>query len=105
MDIKERRKVYKSAVSRWGGRAQIIAAIEELSELTNQLAKYLNGKYENFANITDELADSRIMIEQVEYNLCLEKEVRERMEVKLKKLKKIISGEVGHRHKPTTKND
>jgi len=95
MIFRERLKLYKKASLKWGSSSQIIVAIEELSELTNQLAKHLNGKCKDMAHIVDELADSRIMIEQVEFVLDLEDRVKHRMKVKLNRLQELINKNQG----------
>lgn len=57
-----RQELYKTALSAFGIDAQIIVAIEELSELIKELTKYLRGEEEN---IDGEMADVEIMLEQL----------------------------------------
>ena len=92
MEAMERINIYRDASIKWGEKSQMIAAIEEFSELIDQIAKQLNGKTQR-KNIIDEIADARIMIEQLEYNLCCGHEVETRVEDKLIRLKKILSGQ------------
>lgn len=62
MELKE---IYEKLIETFGEKAQIIVAIEELSELQKALCKYLRG-YANFENIVEEIADVKIMLEQLE---------------------------------------
>ena len=56
--------VYKQASDKWGEKAQIIVAIEEMAELTQALTKYLRTD-QLCDNIAEELADVEIMTEQL----------------------------------------
>lgn len=67
-------KILEGAIKTWGEEAQIVVAIEELSELTKALTKWLryyltsHGDYEQIvADIREEMADVGIMLNQ----LCL----------------------------------
>ena len=60
----DRYNIYNSAIDTFGESNQIIVAIEEMSELTQELTKYLRGSA-NIENITEEIADVEIMIEQL----------------------------------------
>jgi hypothetical protein len=51
-------------LERFGDEAQIRKSIEELAELTVQLAKHLNGA-DNTNEIVDEMADVQIMLWQL----------------------------------------
>lgn len=57
-------RIFKELIDKYGDK-QVIVAIEELSELQKELCKYLRGKG-NIENITEELADVQIMIEQMQ---------------------------------------
>lgn len=70
------KRVYKKAIKVFGRDPQIVAAIEEMGELTQALARYLNGKSDN---VEEELADVSIMLEQLQ--LLFDKR-------KIKKIKK-----------------
>ncbi len=96
-----RRNLYIKASEKWGENAQIIVAIEELSELSVQLAKILNGKNDGYDNLIDELADVRIMVEQIELNFGVSSIVENRMEEKLNRLEGMVSGAIEHVHKRT----
>ena len=61
----KKKDVYNKAKATWGIDAQVTKAIEELSELQKELCKFLldDGSMEH---ITEEIADVKIMIEQLE---------------------------------------
>ena len=59
-----RRDTYAAAVQTFGKHAQIILAMEEMSELTKELSKNIRGR-ENTAAISEEMADVEIMLEQL----------------------------------------
>tara|TARA_R110000803_G_scaffold162194_1_gene225837 strand:+ start:32511 stop:32849 length:339 start_codon:yes stop_codon:yes gene_type:complete len=96
----QREQLYKDASNFWGETAQKVAAIEELSELMNEVAKNINGKNKRGTEgMIDELADCRIMIEQLEQMFQVESHVEIRINQKLEKLRKIINGKIDHIHK------
>lgn len=95
MSLEERQEVYKMATDKWGWKNQSIAVIEELAELIVELAKGFNGKrtgLEADLKLIDELADVRIMIEQVEFNTGFRTDVQMRMEQKLISLRAKLDG-------------
>lgn len=65
-------ELYKAAVQKFGERAQILVAIEEMSELTKALLKYIRhedfnqGEYDDIVeSIAEERADVSIMLNQL----------------------------------------
>ena len=90
MELKERKKVYKRATEKYGVKSQLIVALEEFAELSVEIAKHLNGKRANRHGLIDELADARITLEQVEFNLGLEEKVSDRLIIKMQKLINIV---------------
>ena len=58
------KNLYKQAVEAFGTPAQIIIAMEECSELIKELSKVLRGKC-NVDNVSEEIADVQIMLEQL----------------------------------------
>ena len=56
--------IYKKAIQKYGIKLQTIKAIEELSELQKELCKAIVGNGNN-ENISEEIADVQIMIEQI----------------------------------------
>lgn len=57
--------ILESAIEYFGSEAQIVKAIEELGELTVELARYSNGQ-DNTEAIREELADAFVMLNQME---------------------------------------
>lgn len=68
---KERAEIYKEAVSQWGMDAQVNMAIEEMAELISALQHYRRlenwGHKTTIEDITDEVADVEIMMEQLRF--------------------------------------
>jgi len=58
-------EVYSKAVAKWGMPLQIIMGIEELSELTKELTKYLRNNARSRESLIEEIADVSIMLEQL----------------------------------------
>ena len=56
--------IYEKAIEHFGVHKQINKAIEEMAELTTELARYQNGTAMN-VNIIDEIADVSIMMTQL----------------------------------------
>jgi len=93
----DRNILYKKATDKWGFASQLVAACEELGELIVEVAKMYNGKRPDNIKLIDELADVKIMIEQIENNYCIDVEVDIRKLEKLKRLQSIINKE-GNSH-------
>ena len=60
-----RDEILKNALQHYGANSQRIVAIEEMSELIKELCKVFRGE-ENAAHIAEEIADVRIMLDQLE---------------------------------------
>ena len=60
-----RDEILKNALQHYGANSQRIVAIEEMSELIKELCKVARGE-ENAAHIAEEIADVRIMLDQLE---------------------------------------
>ena len=56
--------LYSRAVNTFGETSRLILAIEEMSELTKELSKYIRGR-QNVGGICEEMADVEIMLEQL----------------------------------------
>ena len=82
-------EIFKQAVDRWGSDLQIVVAIEELSELQKELCKALrgNGKVEN---ISEEIADVKLMLEQLEYIFKNNADVEHWIGLKIDRLQSIL---------------
>lgn len=55
----------KSAIARYGTTSQLIVAMEEMAELTKELSKFFRGAH-NEDSIAEEIADVRIMLDQLQ---------------------------------------
>ncbi|MGE4564203.1 MAG: hypothetical protein AB7F32_04985 [Victivallaceae bacterium] len=64
MTEKEKSDTLELAIFRRGEKQQLIKALEELSELSVEIAKAANGDL-RLKKLTEEIADAEIMIEQV----------------------------------------
>ena len=70
MEEKERIKAYETFINNWGEKAQIMMSIEEMSELTKALCKYLRFGKDKLTqdleyNIKEEIADVYNMVNQL----------------------------------------
>lgn len=77
------REDYEKIIDHYGPEAQKVKAIEELSELQKEIAKDLIGQG-NIENVAEEIADAKVMIEQLQMiyeieNDDVEKIVREKI--------------------------
>lgn len=64
MEVKERKELYKQAISKWGVGNQVFMVMEETGEMLNALAKY-NRNRSTPHDIITELADVWILMEQM----------------------------------------
>lgn len=101
--MKERRtmtghQIYVEAVDTFGDGPQQIKAIEELAELQAVLARDMNCLQVTDEDIIDEIADVHIMTQQMAI-IFGEKEVVQRINEKLERLKRMIDEENAHGHK------
>ena len=60
--------VLKRALHTWGGQAQMMMVVEEMSELMKEILKNVNRGKDNLAEIIEETADVEIMLEQLKEN-------------------------------------
>ena len=85
------REIYQRAIDVYGGKHQEIIAIEECSELIQAIThKHRNRK----DNITEEIADVEVMLEQLKIINDCTKEVKEMKEYKLQRLLQRLRGEI-----------
>lgn len=96
LTLEERQKAYTNAYVRYGESAQIMVALEELSELQKELCKFFrhcsDGSDINIDGIVDETADVRIMLEQIEMIFGIEDCVAKRMDYKINRLNERLKG-------------
>ena len=75
--------VIEKAIEKWGKEAQTIVAMEECAELIQASSKQLRRKDKSINHLIEELADVRIMIEQIEYLYGIKNLVEDEMIFKL----------------------
>lgn len=61
----DRKQILHDAIRQWGAGAQITKAVEELAELIQAITKHLNSQGA-LGNVAEEIADVRLMLEQLE---------------------------------------
>jgi len=87
----ERIKLYDKAYQRWGKEAQILMAVEEMSELTQSLLHHIReNKKVTYTEMASEIADVRIMMEQLINIFPISEKVINAEEAKLGKLSRYI---------------
>ena len=87
LDRDARNYVYDRALGQFGLLVQIIVAIEELSELAKELCKLQRDPYGyETCNLSEEIADVRIMLEQLERIFHLTEDVNVWMDEKVSRL-------------------
>lgn len=82
--------IYRLALERYGIGAQCVVAVEELSELQKELCKMLRGGGDRSA-LAEEIADAKIMIEQIIKGFGLKQETEEWRRRKLERLERRLS--------------
>lgn len=93
--------VCKRAVEAYGKEHQLIICMEEMAELTKELTKNLRGR-RNLQDISEEVADVEIMLEQVKVIFDLKEEVSEAKEAKLLRLRERIVRDTGEQDYATS---
>ncbi len=81
-----RRAVYEAAFAANGKDLQIWKAVEEMAELTKELAKFKGGDYRNQPGLVDEIADVTVMMEQLRIMFGINEAVQARMDFKVRRL-------------------
>lgn len=84
-DERERREVYARALNRWGITNQSVVAIEELSECQKEICKQLRG-IGDMEHMAEEIADSIIMLEQLQMIFNIGNLVAQYMDSKIERL-------------------
>ena len=82
INFEQRCKTYTNALITFGDRAQMIVALEELSECQKEICKILRGG-EDFRHLAEEIADATIMLEQVRLMFNINDDVCEQMDRKV----------------------
>lgn len=81
----ERQKTYTNALCRYGSNAQLVVALEELSECQKEICKILRGNG-NLEHLAEEVADATIMLEQLQMIFALNDTVCRKMDEKILRL-------------------
>lgn len=79
--------IYQQLINKFGKENQCIVAIEELSELQKEICKYLRG-LGNIENLSEEIADVEIMLEQLKIMFECDSLVAEKKDYKINRIKK-----------------
>lgn len=95
--IMVRDEILAMAVHKYGIKNQFVKALEELCELGQAIAKFYGEDFTkgDKTNIAEEIADVRIMIDQIVMALQLEEDVHRWDVYKLIRLKKRMEGGEG----------
>ena len=88
----KKKDVYNKAKATWGIDAQITKAVEELAELQKELCRFLLDDG-NMEHITEEMADAKIMIEQMELILENKEAVKVVKKMKVQRLSERLDAE------------
>ena len=83
-----KRETYKRAIKYWGKELQIGMLMEEVSELMIAINRYRRGRETNKNKIAEEIADVKIMLEQIQvmFNITSVNQWHEQKLLKLKRL-------------------
>ena len=82
---KEERTIFTEAIQTFGKNAQIVVAIEEMSELTKALTKQLRGS-QNLNSIIEEIADVEIMLDQIKLMFFVFQDCKNARDYKVRRL-------------------
>lgn len=85
--------IYREAMRQYGLENQIVVAIEEMSELQKELCKFLRRDFGS-SNIIEEIADVKIMLEQLIYIFHCRKRVDYEKQMKIERLAERLGMEV-----------
>jgi len=84
---REERELFKNVIEKWGSEAQILMVLEEMSELSTNLCHHLRGRDVTNITIAEEIADVRLMLDQLEYVFNCDIYVSDFRKTKIKRLK------------------
>ena len=85
----ERKQIYDAALGKWGAKMQATVAIEEMSEVIKEITKMLRGEL-NREHMAEEIADAKIMMEQMCQMLNINDSVESWMDYKIAALKRKV---------------
>lgn len=78
-------EIYRQALIKFGEQAQMIVALEELSECQKEICKILRGG-QDYEHLAEEIADAQIMLEQMQMIFPIREQVDNYTEQKLRRL-------------------
>lgn len=96
----DKNQIYTQAEIVFGRKQQLVKVIEELSELTKEIAKLINADRPTksmYDSLFEETADCEIMIEQIKQMFDAEQEVERIKQAKLKRLELIVFRKVNEK--------
>ena len=85
----DNQEIYSKAALTWGISSQLNMLIEEMAELMVEVRHIDRGI--DSPGLPGEVADVEIMLEQLKYILAIEKDVETIKELKINRLKKMLS--------------
>ena len=85
----DRKQVYEKALAKYGCKMQATVAIEEMSEVIKEITKMQRGEL-NREHMAEEIADARIMMEQMCQMLNINDSVESWMDYKIAALKRKV---------------
>ena len=86
------KEIFQKAVNLWGEQSQTLMLFEEMAELQKAILKYWRD-VGSFGDVVEEIADVRIMLDQIELMLGCSADVQYEREKKIKRLEKLVKGE------------
>lgn len=92
-----RAMVYADAQETFGANAQLVKALEELSEVQLEIFRVLDGRG-SIVNLAEEVADATIMLEQVRRIFGIDEMTDEIMDRKILRLRQRIEAAHGIQH-------
>ena len=87
-----RKAVYEKAIAHYGTESQVMVAVEEMAELTKELAKAFRPDGTTPEKIIDEIADVTVMMEQLRLIFHINKPVQDHIDYKVSRLAKRLEG-------------
>lgn len=85
----DRKQVYEKALAKFGCKMQSTVDIEEMSEVIKEITKMLRGELDR-EHMAEEIADARIMMEQMCQMLNINDSVESWMDYKVAALKRKV---------------
>lgn len=89
INYEERSKVYAQALNTFGANAQLVKAIEEMTEAIKEICRALLGE-NNREHLAEEVADATIMLEQIRQICGINDLVCDYMDAKITRLEGYI---------------